>query len=106
MKNITEILELLSNDELFDIEINDIDNDTFVIKVSLRSERKNFEDWVNKLDDDIFTETWESLSEEFGLKTLNDIYNSENYPEVINIFKRKAKEITDKKINRLQELFK
>jgi hypothetical protein len=56
------------------------------------------------LDDDLFNEVWETLSEENNLNSLNDIYNSENYKEVIDKFKAKTKEIAKKRIKELQKL--
>lgn len=66
-----------------------------------KSDKEKFEQWVNKLDDEIFTDTWESLSNEYDLKTLNDIYETDRYPEIIKLFKKRAKEITEEKVRTL-----
>lgn len=78
---------------------------TLTINVTLKEnkDKKDFERWVNQLDDDIFNEVWESLSKEDQLHTLDEIYNSENYKEVINKFKAKTKEIALNKIKSLQK---
>jgi len=55
------------------------------------------------MDDDFFNEVWESLSEEDNLHSLDEMYNSENYKEVINRFKKKTKEIASNKIKELQK---
>lgn len=82
------------------------EGDTLTIKVQLKEneDKKEFEQWVDQMDDDIFNETYEALSEENTLHSLNDIYNSPNYKEVINKFKSKAKEIARGKIEQLQKL--
>ena len=83
------------------------EGDTLTIKVQLKEneDKKEFEQWVDQMDDDIFNETYEALSEEDTLHSLNDIYNSPNYKEVINKFKSKAKEIAQNKVNSLTKLF-
>jgi hypothetical protein len=56
------------------------------------------------MDDDFFNEVWEALSEEDSLHSLDEMYNSENYKEVIDKFKAKTKEIAKKRIKELQKL--
>ena len=79
---------------------------TLTINITLKEneDKKKFESWVNGLDDDLFNEVWETLSEENNLNSLNEIYNSENYKEVIDKFKAKTKEIAKKRIKELQKL--
>ena len=113
---ITLVKELMVMDELHE-EYTDnnlhcvIDSqkegDTLTIKVSLKEnkDKQEFEDWVNRLDDDIFNETWESLSNEYGLKNLNDVYNTEDYKNVINMFKSTAREIAENKVKQLTKIF-
>lgn len=80
--------------------------DTLTIKVQLKEnkDKKEFEKWVGQLDDDLFNEVWETLSEQDNLHSLNELYESENYKEVISKFKNKTKEIASKKIKELQKL--
>ena len=60
---------------------------TITVTLKENKDKKEFEKWVNQLDDDLFNEVWESLSKEDNLHDLNDLYNSENYKQVINKFK-------------------
>jgi len=111
------IQELLKMDELheeytinntsFAIDTKKENGNTVVITVSLKDnkDKKEFEAWVNDLDDSLFNEVWESLSEEYGLKTLNDVYEGENYKEIIKLFKNKAKMLAAQKIDYLTKLF-
>lgn len=77
----------------------------FSIKIKDHTDKIEFQDWVKQLDDDMFQEVWEKLSEEHGLQTLNEMYESDNYKEVITLFKEKAKEIARNKIDSLVKLF-
>ena len=97
--------EYIDNDLSFSIDSQKKDENTLVITVSLNKDKKNFENWVNELDDDVFNETWEALSESYGLKDLNEAYNGENYKEVIKAFKSEAKLIAQNKVNKLKKLF-
>lgn len=77
-----------------------------VIEVTLKEnkDKKEFEKWVQQLDNDIFNEVWESLSEEDELHSLDEMYNTERYKEVIAKFKNKTKEIVNQKIRNLQKI--
>ena len=84
------------------------EGNTLTIKITLKEnkDKKEFENWVNNLDDDLFNEVWEELSEEDTLHDLNELYeNSDTYKEVITKFKNKTKEIANRKIKELQKLF-
>lgn len=86
----------------------DKENNKLTIEISLEEgnkDKEEFENWVQKLDDDIFQEIWESLSDEYGLKDLNDIYESDNYQEVIDLFKSEAKKVAKEKVDMLTKLF-
>ena len=82
------------------------EGNTLTIKVTLKEnkDKKEFEKWVNQMDDDLFNEVWESLSEEDALHTLDEMYNSDNYKEVIDKFKKRTREIASKKIKELQKV--
>ena len=82
------------------------EGNTLTIKVQLKEnkDKKEFEKWIDTMDDDLFNEVWETLSEEDNLHSLNEIYNSDNYKEVISKFKNKTKEIASRKIKELQKL--
>ena len=60
--------------------------DTLIIKVQFKenTDKKEFEKFVDTLDDDLFNEVWESLSEEDNLHSLNELYNSLNSEYSIN----------------------
>lgn len=76
-----------------------------MIKIELLSngEKEKFEEWVNKLDDEVFNESWERLLE--VLPDANDLYSTEEYPKVIKEFKKIAKQVAVEKINSLKSLF-
>ena len=80
---------------------------TISITVSYKenADKKDFENWVQKLDDDIFTETWENLSEKYGLDKLNKIYQTPEYNKVIKLFKEQATQLAKNKIMTLSNLF-
>ena len=79
---------------------------TLTVTITLKDnkDKKEFERWINKLDNDIFNEVWESLSEQDNLHQLDELYNSDNYKEVITKFKNKTKEVASRKIKELQKL--
>lgn len=78
---------------------------TLTIKVQLleNKDKKEFEKWLENLDESLFEEVLESLEDE-GLSDLNNLYNSENYKEVINKVKSKTKEIINKRIELYKKL--
>lgn len=100
--------EYQDNDTHFAIDVQKEDENTLNVKIVLKDnkDKKEFEAWVNDLDDEIFNETWESLSDEFGLKDLNEAYNSDDYIAVIDKFKERAKEVINNKISCYQRLLK
>lgn len=70
-----------------------------------KKDKKEFEKWLDKLDDNLFEEVWESLSAKHGLKKLNEEYESGDYKSIINLFKNEAKNIALKKIDYLTKTF-
>ena len=96
--------EYQDNDTHFVIDTEKKGN-TLNIRVQLieNKDKKEFEKWVNNMDDDFFNDVWESLSEEDNLHSLDELYNSDNYKEVIDKFKNKTKEIASIKIKELQK---
>lgn len=79
------------------------EGNTLTIKVSLKEneDKKNFEKWLENVDDNLFSEVLEEMG---GLYDLQSLYSSENYKEVINKVKSKTKEIANRKIKELQKL--
>lgn len=82
------------------------DGNTLTIKITVEEnkDKKDFEQWLEKVDDDLFSEVLEELEDE-GLSNLNEIYSSPNYKVTINKVKSKTKEIAERKIKELQKLF-
>lgn len=82
------------------------EGNTLTIKVQLleNKDKKEFEKWLEKIDDDFLSEVFTELSERENLNNLNELYNSEDYKKVINKVKSKAKEIANRKIKELQKL--
>lgn len=79
------------NDISFAIDTQKIDNNTLEIKVTLDEEnedKKEFEQWVRQIPDDIFSEILESLDDDIYEK-----YNSEKYMEIIDQVRSKANSI-------------
>ena len=97
--------EYQDNDTHFVVDTQKKGNE-LTIKVVLKEnkDKKEFEKWVDSLDDDFFNEVWEALSAEDELHSLDEMYNSGDYKKVIRKFKSKAKEIAAEKIKKLQKL--
>jgi hypothetical protein len=82
------------------------EGNTLTIKVQLleNKDKKDFENWLQQVDDDLFQEVLEELAEKDGLSDINSLYNSENYQQVIDKVKTKTKEIANRKIKMLKKL--
>ena len=82
------------------------EGNTLTIKVQLleNEDKKNFENWLQQVDDDLFQEVLEELSEKEGLSDINSLYNSKDYQQVIDQVKFKTKEIAARKIKMLKKL--
>ena len=109
------ISELMGMDELHqEYQDNDThfvidstkEGNTLTIKVQLleNKDKKDFENWLQQVDDDLFQEVLEELAEKDGLSDINSLYNSENYQQVIDKVKTKTKEIANRKIKMLKKL--
>ena len=96
--------EYQDNDSHFVVDSTKEGN-TLTIKVQLleNKDKKEFEKWLQQVDDDLFQEVLEELAEE-GLSDINSLYNSENYQQVIDKVKAKTKEIANRKIKMLKKL--
>ena len=95
--------EYQDDNESYTIDI-EKEGDTMYITVSLKenSDKKEFEKFVDELDDDLYQEVIDNLKSE--IKDLNDLYETEDYKYVINSFKNKVKEIAQNKIDYLKTL--
>ena len=82
------------------------EGNTLTIKVQLleNKDKKEFEKWLQQVDDDLFQEVLEELAEREGLTDLDSLYKTENYQKVIDKVKAKTKEIAARKIKNLKKL--
>lgn len=100
--------EIVDNNIKYVIDVEKGTDNEINIKVTKEQvsneDKKQFEAWVNQLDGDLFTEIWESLSEDYGLYDLNKLYESENYKKVIDLFKERTQKILSQKIEKLTKL--
>ena len=82
------------------------EGNTLTIKVQLleNKDKKEFENWLQLVDDDLFQEVLEELAEREGLTDLDALYKTEDYQKVIDRVKAKTKEIANRKIRNLKKL--
>ena len=80
--------------------------DTLTITVKLidNKDKKEFEKWLEKVDNDLFSEVLNELQEKENLCNLDELYNSKDYKKVIQKIQTKTKEIAARKIKELQKL--
>ena len=97
--------EYKDNSSNFVVDVEKEGDNVLNIKIT-QKDKQEFESWVNKFDDDLFSEIWESLSEKYGLKNLNNAYNGSQFKEVVSLFKTEATQIINNKIKKLQDLLK
>jgi len=77
-----------------------------VNQVKDNKDRKEFEKWLELVDDGLFTEILESLQEDgYDIDNLDQVFNTKDYKKVIDIVKGKAKELAENKIKAYQKLF-
>ena len=77
---------------------------TITIKLVENKDKKEFEKWLETVDDNLFSEVLEELKERDNLCNLNELYNSKDYKKVISKVQSKTKEIAARKIKELQKL--
>ena len=70
------------------------------VSVNENKDKKDFEAWLKKLDDNLFAE----VLEEIGDKNIFKVYETKEYKKVIDQVKQKTKEIANRKIKELQAL--
>ena len=82
------------------------EGNTLTIKVKLleNKDKKEFEKWLQQVDDDLFQEVLDELAEKEGLKDISNLYNSEKYQQVIDKVRSKTKELAARKIKDLKKL--
>ena len=96
--------EYQDNDTQFVIDSQKNGN-TVTITVTLEEnkDKKNFEDWLDQIDDDLFSEITDNLPEG-SLYNINELYKKGNYKVAKEVLKKKAEEILNSKINQLKNL--
>lgn len=94
--------EYFEDGTLYTLDAHKEDN-VLNITISLENkDKEEFEKFVDELDDDIYEEVIDSLKME--IKDLTDIYETEDYKDVIASFKNKVREVAQNKINYLRTL--
>ena len=98
--------EYKDNEIHFSIDSQKKDDSTLVITIKLKEDnvKEQFEKWVDDLDDEIFEEAVGIVNEHFNGK-MNEVYSSENYKDVINLFKATVTKLAQEKINSLRTKF-
>lgn len=77
-----------------------------VNQVKDSKDKKEFEKWLELVDDGLFAEILESLQEDgYDIDNLNQVFNTKDYKKAIDIVKGKAKELAENKIKAYQKLF-
>jgi len=85
------------------------DGDTLTIVIERKElenkQKKEFEQWLDSIDDDIFQEALERVQKLTGIdaKQLDEDYNSEDYMRIINLFKKMVPNIAKERIDSLQK---
>lgn len=99
--------EYVDNDTSYVVDTQkDGDVLTITIKLNENKDKKDFESWVESLDDEIFSEAYNLLSKDFTSKEVNELYNSESYSTIVNAFKACANKVVCDKIQYLNNLLK
>lgn len=82
----------------------DGDTLTIVIEKKELEDKKEFEAWLDTIDDNMFQEALERVQKITGIdgKQLDKDYNSNDYKGIINLFKKIVPQIAQEKINNLQ----
>ncbi len=84
------------------------DGDTLTIVIEKKElenkDKKEFEAWLDTVDDNMFQEALEKVQKITGIdaKQLDKDYNSDDYKGIINLFKKIISQIAQEKINNLQ----
>lgn len=89
----------------YEVDLNkDGDTLTIVIEKKELEDKKEFEAWLDTVDDNMFQEALEKVQKITGIdaKQLDKDYNSNDYKGIINLFKKIIPQIAQEKINNLQ----
>lgn len=79
---------------------------TLTIKVQLldNEDKKEFENWLKLVDDELFSEVLNELAEKEGIMDIEALYKSPDYKKAIDKVKAKTKEIAARKVKALKRL--
>lgn len=83
------------------------EGNTLNIKVELigNKDKEEFEDWLKQVDDSLLEEVFDELGKKEGLSNLQELYETENYQQVIDAVRAKTKEIAARRIKAYKRLF-
>ena len=97
--------EYQDNDTHFVIDSTKEGN-TLTIKVQLldNEDKKEFENWLKLVDDELFSEVLSELAEKEGIMDIEALYKSPDYKKAIDKVKAKTKEIAARKVKALKRL--
>ena len=97
--------EYQDNDTHFVIDSTKEGN-TLTIKVQLldNEDKKEFENWLKLVDDELFSEVLSELAEKEGIMDIEALYKSSDYKKAIDKVKAKTKEIAARKVKALKRL--
>lgn len=93
--------EYSDNEMSYVIDTKKEDN-KLTIEITLNKDKNNFEKYLDQFDDELFTEVLKELTDE--MPDFAHVYNSDNYQKVIDVFKDKARDVIQSKIEKLQSL--
>ena len=97
--------EYMDNNNAYVIDSQKNGNE-LIIRISIKEnkDKKEFEKWLETVDDDLFSEVLDELKETEKLVDIEQLYNSKDYKKAIDKIKSKTKEIAQRKIKELQKL--
>ena len=97
--------EYMDNNNAYVIDSQKNGNE-LIIRISIKEnkDKKEFEEWLETVDDDLFSEVLDELKETEKLVDIEQLYNSKDYKKAIDKIKSKTKEIAQRKIKELQKL--
>ena len=109
-KHLIELIKQLKEFDTFHQEYQDNNNNytldkkgnTITIVLKENKAKKEFEEWLSNMDEDILNELWNKLAGQ--LPNLDKSYDSGNYKAVITKVKAQANEIIYNRIKELQKL--
>ena len=106
LMNMSELHEEYQDNDTHFVIDSQKEGNTLTIRVQLleNKDKKEFESWLQKIDDSLFEEVLDELKTKEGLKDLEALYQSNDYKKVINKVKSKTKEIAARRIKELQKL--